>query len=419
MKSFYDAIMLEPLPIIEPGIWQGTAMGHHLDGKDNIVPLIDRLNKYPIGLPDSSLLRQILAILFSEDEAFVASRFPLQEASLAELIRATGFNADHLTAVLEKMAEKGLIMDLVYNDKTYFLLLPGLIGFFEFTFMKQRQDLPVEELAQLMHEYLFEDPDNRMGKEMFASKTPLTRSLPYEEHIPVTSVVTTYESARQIIQEAGYGAIGMCYCRHKKEHLNQTCNKDAPTREICISLGNAARFMVRRGFAEERSVEELLLVIDRARDLNLTHITDNIRYKPSFICNCCSCCCELLGGVMRGFPLGVAKAGYSLEVAHETCLGCGMCKKACNVGALTLVGSTSAATKNVAEVSEEKCLGCGACISVCTTGSLTLSPRVRPEPPEKKRDLFATILKEKKRLTPFVVERVKNKVLNIARFGRR
>ena len=393
-------------------------MGHHSDTRDNIVPLIDRLNRYPIGLPDSNQLRQILAILFSEDEAFVASRFPLQEASLSELIRATGFKEHALVEVLEKMADKGLVMDLSYNGKAYYLLLPGLIGFFEFTFMKQRQDLPVEELAQLMHEYLFEDPENLMGKEMFASKTPLTRSLPYEEHIPVNSVVTTYESARQIIREAGYGAIGMCYCRHKKEHLNQSCDKNAPTQEICISLGNAARFMVRRGFAQERSVEELLLVLDRARELNLTHITDNIRYKPSFICNCCSCCCELLGGVMRGFPLGVAKASYTLEIAAGTCLGCGLCSKACNVEALVLAERLDSSSKKIAWVSEEKCLGCGACISACNTGSLSLTPRVRPEPPARKRDLFTRILKEKKRLTPFVIEGVKKKVMSVVGRGR-
>ncbi len=69
-------------------------MGHQQDSKDSIVPLIDRLNRYPIGLPDSEQLRRILAILFSEQEAYVASRFPLQEASLTELARATGWSAE-------------------------------------------------------------------------------------------------------------------------------------------------------------------------------------------------------------------------------------------------------------------------------------------------------------------------------------
>ena len=386
-------------------------MGHHLEGKSSIVPLVDRLNRYPVGLPDSDTLRRILEILFSEEEAFVASKFPLQEASLKELIRATGWGGEKLEEVLEKMAGKGLVMDLAYKNRTYYLLMPGLIGFFEFTFMKQRQDLPVEELAQLMHEYLFEDPDNKMGREMFASTTPLTRSLPYEEHIPVESVVTPYESARRIIQTAGYGAIGMCYCRHKKEHLGLSCAKGAPTKEICISLGTAARFMVRRGFAEERSVDELLAILEKARELNLTHITDNIRHKPSFICNCCSCCCELLGGVMRGFPAGVAKAGYTLSIDTDTCKGCGLCAKACNVGALEAVDREGGSNRKVMTVAEDKCLGCGACISACKTDSLSLRPVVRPEPPLKKRDLFARILKEKKRLTPYVVEGVKRKVM--------
>ena len=68
-------------------------MGHHLDGKSSIVPLIDRLNKYPIGLPDTDKLRRILAILFSEDDAYVASRFPLTEATLKELVKATGWES--------------------------------------------------------------------------------------------------------------------------------------------------------------------------------------------------------------------------------------------------------------------------------------------------------------------------------------
>ncbi len=387
-------------------------MGHHFNGKSNIVPLIDRLNQYPIGLPDSETLRKILSILFSEEEAFVASRFPLQEASLSELARATRMKPDVLSGILEGMAQKGLVMDLKFKGGAYYLLMPGLIGFFEFTFMKQRQDLPVEELAQLMHEYLFEDPDNRMGQEMFASKTPLTRALPYEDHIPVESVVTPYESAREIIKKAGYGAIGMCYCRHKKEHLNKSCDKNAPTTEICISLGTAARFMVRRGFAEHRSVEELLEILARAQKLNLTHITDNIRHKPSFICNCCSCCCELLGGVIRGYPAGVAKASYTLEMDASRCKGCGMCAKACNVEAIEMIADTSEKKQlKTSRLDESKCLGCGACITACKAEALSLKPQKRETPPERKRELFATILKEKKRYTPFLVQGVKRKIL--------
>ncbi len=385
-------------------------MGHHLGTKNSIVPLIDRLNKYPIGLPDDDKLRQILAILFSEEEAFIASRFPLEEATIKELVRTTGWEKGRLEAQLDIMADKGLVMDVTYGGKTFYLLMPGLIGFFEFTFMKQRQDLPVAELAQLMHEYLLGDPEQKMGREFFSSKTPLTRSLAYEEHIPVSSNVATYESAREIIKNAGYGAIAMCYCRHKKEHLHQTCDKNAPTREICISLGTAAKFMVRRGFAEKRSTDELLAILTKARDLNLTHITDNIRHKPSFICNCCSCCCELLGGINRGFPMGVGKTNFTLQIDQESCIGCGLCKKSCNVIALELIDASNGENKKKMTVNSDNCLGCGACISSCPTSSLSLVPMQRPEPPEKKRDLFKEILKEKKRLTPFVVSGVKKKI---------
>lgn len=387
-------------------------MGHHLDSKDSLVPLIDRLNKYPIGLFDNEKLRQILAMLFSEQEAYVASRFPLQEATLDELVRCTGKSADELLPILDTMADKGLVMDLVYNTATYYMLMPGLIGFFEFTFMKQRQDLPVAELAQLMTEYLYDDPMQGQAKEFFGSKTQLTRSLAYEEHIPVSSQVTTFESAREIIKNAGFGAVGMCYCRHKKEHLQEPCGKEAPVEGICISLGTAARFMSRRGFAQERTVEELLAVLDVARSYNLTHVTDNIRHKPSFICNCCSCCCELMGGVQQGFVNGIAKANFTLHQDSDTCPGCGLCVKACNVKALS-TEKPAGAKRAQLKIREEVCLGCGACISSCPTDSLSLVPLQRGEVPANRRELMVKILKEKKRFTPFLVSAVKKKIRNL------
>ena len=65
-------------------------MGHLTSGKSHLVPLIDRLNRYPVGLVDNVKLREILALLFSQEEAFIASCFPLSEATSEELAVRTG-----------------------------------------------------------------------------------------------------------------------------------------------------------------------------------------------------------------------------------------------------------------------------------------------------------------------------------------
>lgn len=83
----------------------------------------------------------------------------------------------------------------------------------------------------------------------------------------------------------------MCFCRHKKVHEGKTCQQGARVEEICMVLGEGARFLVRHGMTEPRSAEQMLAILERARALGLTRITDNIREQPSFLCNCCRCCC--------------------------------------------------------------------------------------------------------------------------------
>jgi ferredoxin len=391
-------------------------MGHHIGSKSSIVSLIDRLNKYPVGLVDNEKLREILALLFDEREAFVASRFPLEEATLPELARRTKTPEAELQPILERMADKGLVMDYPYAGTTYYMLMPGLIGFFEFTFMKSRTDLPMEKIARLMTEYMVENPRKGMAREFFGSRTPLTRSLVYEEQVPVTSEITTWESAREIIRQADYGAVGICYCRHKKEHLGESCRKGAPLEGICISLGAAAKFMVRRGFAEEKETGELLAVLDRARALRLTHITDNIRHKPSFICNCCSCCCELLAGVQAGYREGIAKTPFLAVIDAEKCNGCGLCFVACNVKAIGQGAADTGRGKpgRFAVLDEVSCLGCGACVPACRRDAIMLVERGRhPLPPEKRKDLFKRLLREKGRLTPYLVSGARKKLTSL------
>lgn len=381
-------------------------MGHQLGSKSSIVPLIDRLNKYPVGLPDSDKLRQILTLLFDQQQAYIASRFPLEEATLAELSLATNIAPAQLRPQLEQMAEKGLLIDLPYQGETYYLLMPGLIGFFEFSFMKIRADIPQPEIARLMQEYLHENPHSGMAKEFFDSKTPLTRALIYPEQIPVSSTVTSYENARSIIEQAGYGAVGICYCRHKQQHLQQPCSQGAPMEATCISLGSGAKFLVRRGFAKQQSTEQLLAILAQARQLGLTHITDNIRERPAFICNCCSCCCELLAGVKMGYRDGIGKSPFLLQVDQQRCNGCGRCIDACNVAALT-----AGARNHAVSIDKKLCLGCAACLSVCQLGALSLVARQQqPRPPKNRREMMKRRLLERGRATPFVISRMKKKL---------
>jgi ferredoxin len=385
-------------------------MGHLLGSKSSLVPLIDRLNRYPVGLVDSPRLREILGLLFDPREAEVAARFPLTEATLDELVRVTGLPAGELDGILESMANKGLVMDLPHGDETYYLLVPGLIGFFEFSFMRARSDLPQAELARLMSEYLHEQGRDGQAGEFFNSRWPLTRALVYEDKVPVQSRITRWEDARQIIRDAEFHAATLCFCRHKKAHEGKACRQGAPVEDICMVLGEGARFLVRRGMAEPRTASEMLAILDRARDLGLTHITDNIRERPSFLCNCCRCCCELLAGVQAGFSDGIAKTPFIADIDPERCDYCGECLRACNAKCIGLAELARPLPKaqRFAQVDAAVCLGCGACVDACDNGALTLLPRAkRPRPPRDRNALFVRKLWEKRRLLPFITEGVR------------
>jgi Na+-translocating ferredoxin:NAD+ oxidoreductase RNF subunit RnfB len=170
--------------------------------------------------------------------------------------------------------------------------------------------------------------------------------------------------------------------------------------------------MARRGFAEQKNTDELLAILDTAREHNLTHITDNIRHRPSFICNCCSCCCELMLGVQAGYHDGVGKTPFLAKVATDDCNGCEQCFTACNVNAISPASDgMDDNSGRYARISDPACLGCGACVPACNRKALSLVERVeRPLPPEKRKDMFKAILNEKGRMTPYVVSGVKKKL---------
>jgi Na+-translocating ferredoxin:NAD+ oxidoreductase RNF subunit RnfB len=362
----------------------------HLAGKEEILKqLRARLHKNPIGLPEHSSIYEILSILFTEKEAEVGARFPLGVVTIEELQKAVGKDKDELEGILKGMMKKGLVVTTTKDGQIRYLLSAAFVGFFEFTFMRTNESLPMKRLAELMHTYK-NTPE--FIQEFFSPGTSRGRVFIYSDGLPkVKSEVLSFYEAAEYIKKAGRGSLSKCYCRHEAWHLGKNCS--APIDDICMSLGIASDFLVEQGFARRASVEELLNVLKKAEDLGLVHIGDNVQDQTTFICNCCGCCCGFLEGITRHhLKHAVTTTNYLARLDQEECNGCEVCVDHCQIKAIKMEGDYPV-------VDKEFCLGCGVCAHFCPSGAMKMEEREKKIiPPKNYKELMVRLMKEKGRI---------------------
>ncbi len=369
-------------------------MGHIINNKEYVYrALAERLNKNPVGAPINETLMAILYSLYTESEAMVGSKFRLVPMKLEQIAKVTGIKEEQLKTILEGMANKGLVLDIPLKDTFYYTLAPMVIGFFEFTFMRVRDDVNFKNLAGLFQNYF---NTKEVRDELSGDSTKMMRTLVYESLIAVSveTEVLTYERASEIIRESGGGAISICPCRHKASHLGKSCG--APL-EVCTSLGNAAEWIIRRGMGKPATVDELLKVLDQTEKYGLVHNCDNVLNKPTFICHCCGCCCEVLIAINEAGKYITHPSNFLPVLETEKCVGCGTCADRCHIRAITMQEDEYGA--EIPVVNKEICLGCGVCASACPSSSLTMSRRtVLHVPPDNTKEKFLRIAREKGRI---------------------
>jgi ferredoxin len=368
-------------------------MGHIVNAKEEVYrALAERLNRNPVGVPVNEGLMEILHRLYSESEALVGSKFPLLPMPADKIASLTGIKTEELTGILDSMADKGLVLELPRRDRTFYMLAPMVVGFFEYTFMRVRDTVNMRELAELFETYF---QSEEVKKEFFGGDTKMFKALVYERVIPaaVETEVLDYERASQIIRQSGGGVLSMCSCRHKASHLGQAC--DAPL-EVCTSLGESANWLVRRGMGKPATVDELLRVLDQTEKLGLVHLGDNVLNKPSYICHCCGCCCLIMRSIKESGEKAIHPSNFQPILNEDLCTGCGICAESCPIQAIAM--EVDGSGTEVPSVNIEHCIGCGGCASACPTEAMTMSRRsVIHVPPVNKREQFARISQEKGR----------------------
>jgi len=368
-------------------------LGHIINAKEEIYhALAERLSKTPEGAPINEHLMAILHRLYTESEALVGSKIPSIPMPLKKISSLTGIEELELRVILDGMSDKGLVLDIPRKDTFYYMLAPMLVGFFEYTFMRTRDNVNLKELAELFETY-FHSPG--VMKEIAGLDTKVMRTLIYENVIPlaVETEVLDYEKATEIIRQSGGGAITTCACRHEASHLGTAC--DAPT-EVCMSLGGAAEWIIRKGLGKPASVDDLLNVLQKTQELGLVHLCDNVMNKPTYICNCCGCCCKVLRGINEQQVFATHPSNFIPFVESDSCIGCGICAEKCQIHAITM--SDQGDGIEVPVLNNQVCIGCGACSTACPSGSLTMSRRsVLSVPPENIREKFKRMALEKGR----------------------
>jgi ferredoxin len=348
----------------------------HRTVKNGYGNLVTRLNKFPQGAPPSEHLNQILSLLMDEKEAGLLALLPIKPFTAKMAARVWKKPLGEAQIILEKLAGRALLVDVERRGRSVYALPPPMAGFFEFSLMRTRGDLDQKALSELFHQYLNVEED--FVKALFTEgETQLGRVFVQEPMLTSENAayVLDYERASEVINTASHIGVGMCYCRHKMQHLGKAC--DAPM-DICMTFNGSAESLTKHGHARAIEKAECLDLLDQAYDSGLVQFGENVQQKVSFICNCCGCCCEALQASKRFAHLHpVHTSNYLPEIAEQDCNGCGKCVHACPVEAMSLVSANDPQKpkRMAARLDPEVCLGCGVCQRACSKESIRMKPR--------------------------------------------
>jgi ferredoxin len=176
--------------------------------------------------------------------------------------------------------------------------------------------------------------------------------------------IIPYPTARDLVLAGNPDIVAYeCVCRKART------NPCGPT-QVCMVIGQPfADFVLEHHPTTSRrlSQNEALELLKQEHERGHLHsawFKDVMLNRFYAICNCCTCCCGGLEGMVRYGMGNIASSGYVASVDALLCDGCGKCEASCPFGA--------AAVKGTSTIQWVKCMGCGVCEGQCPSRAITL-----------------------------------------------
>lgn len=346
----------------------------HRTPRSSYERLSTRLNLFPQGAAPSDLLYQILALLFSTAEAELAAALPIKPFTAELAARNWKVSVVEAEKILQRLAGRALLVDIRGKDNTEYVMPPPMAGFFEFALMRTRGDIDQKLLSELYEQYITVE-DDFIRQLFLTGNTQLGRVFVLEDSVSSEHAlhVLDYERATQVIETADEIGVGLCYCRHKREHQGKACDAEM---DICMTFNTVAASLIRSEYARRVDRHECKELLHKAWEQNLVQFGENVQNGVNFICNCCPCCCEAMLAAQRfGHEHPVHTSNFIARV-ETNCSGCGVCLNVCPVRVISLeTEQADGSGRKQAVIDEELCLGCGVCVRNCKINALTMQAR--------------------------------------------
>jgi 2-oxoacid:acceptor oxidoreductase delta subunit (pyruvate/2-ketoisovalerate family) len=310
--------------------------------------------------------------LFTVEEAAVTNAMPRGFSLAGVIAEDMGKTEEEISAIIEKMADKGLCISGEKGDAMVYGGPPFVPGIFEFQFLRGTETDKDKKLAILIGNYKAAVNAARgPNKEDF----PSMRVITVDRTIKAENQIHTYDQVATYIENYEPLSVSTCYCRHQAKLIDEKDHCGKPD-DVCMQFGRGAQFVIDRKMGRKITKEEAVDILKRSEEAGLVHCSNN-RQEIDFLCNCCSCHCVILKNAIAQPKPGLAvNSGFQPVWDTALCTACETCVERCPMDALTMNED------EVPEVNMDHCIGCGVCATGCPVEAIAMAERPGiPVPP--------------------------------------